>query len=313
MAFSTKPKLYSRYFNKITDHGDYLEKTSVLREKLKHEFDFLNSVPKDLQSYFPKVHSFSDDQVTATYMIYKIDTLDASYFMIEKHLFSDQKITQIIHDLFTYLNQVPKLQISKKEFLETIEREIIEKNIDRVEELKKLPISRFCQEIAIHHGFNSVDDFLKELNKAILDAVSTEACETLYYSHGDLCFSNILHDSHQLFLIDPKGAANFNLNFRPVHYELAKISHSLIGKYDLINHELVDVKKTHFEFKTDIPVPSLAVHEFTQNLSQFGTTLRTVRLIEASLFLSMIPLHKESDLKMKAFFMNAMNIFKDVL
>ena len=49
--------------------------------------------------------------------------------------------------------------------------------------------------------------------------------------HGDLCLSNILYCERrgEYFLVDPNGARN-----TPIIYDWAKLSHSILGKYDLI-------------------------------------------------------------------------------
>ena len=54
--------------------------------------------------------------------------------------------------------------------------------------------------------------------------------------HGDFCLSNILcePDSNNIKLIDPRGGFSEASCFGPQLYDVAKLGHSLLGRYDLI-------------------------------------------------------------------------------
>lgn len=313
MKFSIKPKLYTRYFNSLIEHGDYLEKRSYKKEKLKQEFDFYNQLPPEIKSYFPDVHTFEEISGFASYMIKKIDVLDASYMMFEKHLYSEYAIRDLITSLAIYLDKVPKRTVSRDDFIANLNREIIKKNRERVEELNRLRESADFNQICFQAGFQDLNHYLQEINSRLVAVLSSEMCDTLYFSHGDLCFSNLLIEGTDLYLIDPKGAADPAENFRLIHYELAKISQSLLGNYDRINHELFNANGLDIEWSVDIPEPALGRMEFEKLVKNHKTSLKAVRLVEASLFLSLIPFHKESSKKMKAFLINSLNIFKENL
>ncbi|ECP3589223.1 hypothetical protein FZH48_26620, partial [Salmonella enterica] len=64
-------------------------------------------------------------------------------------------------------------------------------------------------------------------------------CEDdIIITHGDFCFSNILYDfrSQRIKLIDPRGINFYNelSIWGDIRYDLAKLNHSVIGRYDLI-------------------------------------------------------------------------------
>lgn len=313
MKYSIKPKLYTRYFNSIIEHGDYLEKRSYKKEKLKQEFDFYSNLPIELKHYYPHVHTFEEISGFASYMIKKIEVLDASYMMFEKHLFSETDIKRLITSLGEYLEKVPTKAVTKTEYEENVKRDITAKNIERVNELKLLREAKDFNSICFKAGFKDLDQYVTELNSKISEEILKEKCETLYFSHGDLCFSNLLLEGDNLYLIDPKGATEQKHNYRIIHYELAKICQSLIGNYDRINHELFEENELELNFTVEIPEPKMAIAEFEKLLLNHGTNLKSVRLVEASLFLSLIPFHKESSKKMKAFLVNSVNIFKAIV
>jgi len=119
--------------------------------------------------------------------------------------------------------------------------------------------------------------------------------------HGDLCLANILYDPKNriIKLIDPRGKfGDFSLHgdFR---YELAKLSHSFNGHYESIIND---------RFSVDLPGECIINYEIHSSEKQrqitdlFNKRLRrmyaqhldAIDLIEALLFLSMIPLHLDS-------------------
>ena len=118
--------------------------------------------------------------------------------------------------------------------------------------------------------------------------------------HGDLCFTNILIDPNFDFcrLIDPRG--NFGLFdiYGDFRYELAKLFHSIDGEYDYIIRDL-------FTLKVENSKISYRIKETQQNnklyklfLEVFSNEIqdrkKEIELIEALLFLSMLPLHSDN-------------------
>jgi hypothetical protein len=135
--------------------------------------------------------------------------------------------------------------------------------------------------------------------------------------HGDPCFSNILYDQQRylLKLIDPKGATTeADLWTHPL-YDICKVSHSVLGDYDFINSGLYRVGFTdsndlllHLEHTNH---PALK-QQFLRQLRKLGIDPRVVRLGEASLFLSMLPLHSDHPNKVMAFMLRARQILDEV-
>jgi hypothetical protein len=117
--------------------------------------------------------------------------------------------------------------------------------------------------------------------------------------HGDFCFSNLLYD-HKVRLvkmIDPRGDFGVPGVFGDRRYDLAKLAHSYAGKYDLIiaDRLSVEVERTaslHLNVRTD--------EYYTRVQSIFDAVLladialrKQVDAIQALLFLSMLPLHRD--------------------
>ena len=138
-----------------------------------------------------------------------------------------------------------------------------------------------------------------------------------YCGHGDLFFGNMLYDPSRklLKLIDPKGG-NASLAMMPIWYDIAKLSHSFMGNYDLMVYDLITPflndslelsLKIREEFRKSCHLLS---NEFREFLTRRNLDFRRVRLYEGSLFLSMLPLHEEAPLRMSCQLIRAIEIYK---
>ena len=133
--------------------------------------------------------------------------------------------------------------------------------------------------------------------------------------HGDLCLSNILFNSriNSIKVIDPRGTSFNNLTiYGDQNYDLAKLTHSIVGMYDhiisgqytLLNFNL---KSMEIKFETNERVKNI------QNLfinkiigyKKFKDILPQVIL----LFINMLPLHKEKKDIQKAIFANCLRLY----
>lgn len=136
-------------------------------------------------------------------------------------------------------------------------------------------------------------------------------------SHGDLCFSNILYERHSRLtkLIDPRGATELEGLYLDATYDLAKLSHSVLGLYDFVNHGLHELRMNRdLDLELDLGGGDLGELQalFTARIEAAGLPLRWVRACEASLFLSMLPLHVDVPRKVVAFALIARRILDDL-
>lgn len=135
--------------------------------------------------------------------------------------------------------------------------------------------------------------------------------------HGDLCFSNILYSfrTDRVRLIDPRGLTcdgEFSLQ-GDVRYDLAKLMHSICGRYDLIVAGMFrgggsSAQEFSLEF---CPDPWRQRMEFsTREMVMGGFRLgsEVVWATMVSLFLSMTPLHADRPDRQRAFIANALRL-----
>lgn len=139
-----------------------------------------------------------------------------------------------------------------------------------------------------------------------------------YFSviHGDLCLPNILIEEERKFLrlVDPRGKfGDFDI-YGDWRYDLAKLLHSLEGKYDLIIEDMFTVKVCGTSIDYEMPCDFTAVREiFFEVFKSQLQDLPALRLIEATLFLSMIPLHGNSLSRQQVMLARGVELFDAVL
>jgi len=137
-------------------------------------------------------------------------------------------------------------------------------------------------------------------------------------SHGDLCFSNILYHKESNFLkfIDPRGGESASEIYLDEYYDLAKLSHSILGGYDFVVSGLYSIELGRdFQIKINSVLFDSNIEQkkiFKTMVEENNYDYTFVRLCEASLFLSMLPLHADDPNRMLAFLITADNILGEV-
>ena len=138
--------------------------------------------------------------------------------------------------------------------------------------------------------------------------------------HGDYCFSNILFDPlHYIFkLIDPRGRfRDTQTIYGDPRYDIAKLRHSVVGLYDFIVagfFKLNQDGKGGYEFLVSSPhISDELTSAFDEIIQSYGYDVRDIKLIEALIFLTIIPLHRDDELRQQAFYLTAIQKLNHVL
>jgi hypothetical protein len=150
----------------------------------------------------------------------------------------------------------------------------------------------------------------------VVDAAGLCEAEYLSVVHGDMCLSNILFDRRTSIvrLIDPRGSfgSSFSI-YGDARYDLAKLSHSILGDYDHLVHGLFDctVGNEGAYLQAHVSQRQQAVkNQFDKWLkATTGIEDAQVRLIESLLFLSMVPLHADNSRSQMAFLVRGLEMF----
>ena len=138
--------------------------------------------------------------------------------------------------------------------------------------------------------------------------------------HGDFCFSNILYNSRveRIQVIDPRGYTKNGDRtiFGDLRYDLAKLSHSVFGRYDQIIAGRYAMSaqgnsdfSISFEAAAHHPWLEAAMREMViDGVAAHG---QDVRALTIGLFLAMLPLHADRPDRQRAFIANALRLFVD--
>ena len=188
-----------------------------------------------------------------------------------------------------------------------------------MQDLSRLPeYSRFNALIEMGTDYRNIDEIMEHYEKLYdkINRLYPSRQHELVIGHGDLCFSNILYsrEASLLKLIDPKGAVTEEEMYTDAYYDLAKLSHSICGCYDFFNSGLYQITMDR-DMKLCLSIDTDAasyVQIFRSYLEENGFVYTKVRLLEASLFLSMLPYHMDQPGKVFGFLLNAIRILQEV-
>ena len=136
--------------------------------------------------------------------------------------------------------------------------------------------------------------------------------------HGDFCFSNILYDSRvqRVRVIDPRGAvaAGRPSIYGDLRYDLAKLAHSVVGRYDQIiagRYTMPADDGTRFAIAFETAPHHALLEEAMAGFEVDGVSAGSpeVQAVTVGLFLSMLPLHADRPDRQRAFVANALRLY----
>jgi hypothetical protein len=304
-----------RFFNSIT-HDEYtVTKFSTDREKLAREFRFYGLLPPASQMFFVQPFDFQDDGVRASYRMERLGVPDMALQWVHGAL-SQVEFERFLDRVFHFVALRPSRRGEPGEMERAAQSLYVDKVEERIGRLKALP--QYPRVAAL---LANVCGDIDQLTSRYLGLFERERrrmrAGELVIGHGDLCFSNILYSktSQLMKLIDPRGASSEPEMFVEPLYDLAKLSHSVLGSYDLINQDMFDLEvdeELGLRLVLDRQPPPWARPLFVERLNRIGFDPVLVRLCEASLFISMLPLHIDRPRKVVAFVVNAVAILDEV-
>lgn len=307
----------TRHFNKVLLDAYYYTKSSSQKRKMQAEYSFYGLVPERMRPWLVQTFDFKDEGERASYKMLRYYLADAALQWVHG-AFEADTFEPFVERLLFFISERPKQPCSKENsavlaqelFVTKLERRVKEflatSEGQRINQLA----SSSTPELEISCLMNRYQELYKRFEKSF-------SFDYLVVGHGDPCFSNILYDQQRYFLklIDPKGALTEEELWSHPLYDLCKISHSVLGDYDFINNGLYTIG---FDDKNELVLSfSHTNHEklksiFLNKVKSLGHDIRTIRLGEASLFLSMLPLHIDYPNKVLAFMLNAREILNEV-
>ena len=304
-----------RYFNAIVREDFTVAKRSPDREKLRREFDFVALLPAEMRSFFVQPFDFRDEGAAASYRMERLFIPDMALQWLHGAL-SKNEFERFLDHLFYFIEVRAKRAASRGEAERVFEALYRTKLQERVETLKRLP-EYDALEPLFARAFGGIDALAERYFRLLNGWRRHVKLDRLAIGHGDLCFSNILYGKtgRVLRLVDPRGASTEADLWTDTYYDVAKLSHSVQGDYDFINHDMFDItidERLEPTLRIDKPKAPWARQMLVERLQRAGFDPKLVRLYEASLFLSMLPLHVDRPRKVLGFALTARAILGEL-
>ncbi len=298
----------ARHFNAIGVDGGVVRKRSHDRRKIDAEANWLRSVPADLQPFTVRL---IEDPAAAVSGEYR--TLYTSYPTVsELYLARSSRFVwrRILDSCLEYLTLAAEHVGHGRD--SSLDWLVSGKLRERLSQLPTTLPQRDTSLTINGRGVGSLDSIAAVLEREIAVAPNRPAC----IMHGDFCFSNMLFDlrSDRIQLIDPRGLIGDEATiYGDIRYDIAKLGHSIVGRYDQIVGEGLRDEGDGSDFALTIPEDPLRDWLEGQFLAAqvAGVEFRDRAVMAAmvSLFLSMIPLHADDPLRQRALLANGLRLY----
>ena len=300
-----------RSFNELIVTSKWIEKSSSKDIKIAAEANWFAQIPSSLGIYTPQyLGSMSENGKTSYRLEYLHLTALNELFVFSKLPNNIWKI--ILSSCIEFLSECKKNKAPKNCIKNSLDVLFSEKTEQRINE--------YCQSENISRdqewSFNGHPGITlnKVLNSSDMHLPKGKELSTVL--HGDFCFSNILYDfrSNRVKTIDPRGMtpSGEQTIYGDLTYDLAKLSHSILGLYDWIiaGYYDVDIYNYNIEFSlADGYQYSEIQQEFIELVeAEFNLTAQNLYAMQIQLFLSMLPLHSDDPVRQKALFANAFRL-----
>ncbi len=317
-----------RFFNSLKIKKNKISKTVQYSQKGLQEANWFLNTKKYLPHISPVIIDISKDKKTYTYEylpmvslseIYTYGQIDIDYWDLIFDAISSllKDMQQCAQDLIKDNN----LSI-KEEDLDNSDNELfINKTIDRLKLFSKTKKLNYPFEVSLNNKDKiNVENIIQVLSQNLKKIKNKKI-----YMHGDFCLSNILYDSRLniIKLVDPRGHKtndNFFEMIKSHKYDFTKLSHSLLGFYDLIN--VGEIEAEDFNIQNNVVnIKCNYVVDFYHNMiyeKAFeynflnGIKLKEYLPISILLFLSMLPLHSDNEIKQITLLGNAIRIYESL-
>lgn len=313
--YITKTELFrTRFFNSIEYDPKFqiLTKKSRNEDKIIKEINWYLNIPATIKNFVPRLvdYSYSPAQYKLEY--YGYNTLMELHISNSLQMPIWEKIVNKLLDI----HQIFKEFKSERKNQALIDM-YINKTEQRIQEIKNPVIKGIIQKSTVTINgtdYNGFFEIRNRINRIILNYIS--GVEYFSVIHGDLCFANILFDlNSQIFkLIDPRGDFGGIGIFGDPLYDIAKLRHSIHGHYDYIVSDLFRLETigdSNFEFHVNSSNEEL--ENYFDSLLSKKYNLEDIKLLEGLLFISMIPLHNDSEQRQLAMYLTGIRLLNEVI
>lgn len=308
-----------RAFNELRITDGCVRKMGTPYEKIEAESFWFQTLPAKLKVFAPQLIDSGFDHGRPFYILeyLTLPPLNEVFVHGKNPTFYWDKIFGLCSNFLAQCTQVPL----QKDQLVSIRKDALELFTNKT--WQRLD----CFVNASGYPGLHVPCVINGISVPGLKTIAEECQEALHQQdvkagilHGDFCLSNILFDSRsdRIKVIDPRGlnAEGKKTQFGDIRYDLAKLSHSILGLYDFI---IAGAFELDCKFSKEACEFDLRIHideriQEIQNVFQartFAGNLRPIDVIPLTilLFLSMLPLHDDDTRRQHALLANALRLY----
>jgi hypothetical protein len=299
----------ARAFNQLTFDDLTYRKRSADKAKMRGEHDYYGLIPQSMRPWMAGAFDYREDAGGAEYKMLRYGFADAAFQWVH-NAWSASDYSAFLSRIMHFLANRPRRAATRKDVEAMAHALFVRKVTERRARLEADPVGRLAlASLANSPGGQRVVDTFDEYLALVAAHWSRFSGDAMVIGHGDPCLSNILFDpmTATLKLIDPAGATSETDLWTHPLYDYCKLSHSIAGDYDFINNMLFQVslnERGEHSVVLRRTAPVQYKQQFERSVSDV-LDLGTVRLGEASLFLSMLPLHVDRPSKVVALLLQA--------
>jgi len=312
--YSSRRKMSApREFNRLNFEKRTVTKSSTKPEKIEAEAQWFSTLPAQMRIFTP-AYLGKGSEVCVSYSIeyLNLPTLSDLFVFGRLPKQSWERIFLACNEFLTACLAWRPPEIER--VAKSANSLYLEKTIIRLEEFSSMhgiDLNEPCK-------FNNLK--LPSLNRIahlVSDTISPPIHNHLSLVHGDFCFSNILYDhrSDSIRVIDPRGhdVDGKITSYGDIRYDVAKLHHSAIGKYDYILAGCYQLQRDDaLDFNLSIPdseICKAVAESFVDHKFAGLSSAHSAPAISILLFLSMLPLHADVPERQIALLANALRLF----
>ena len=290
-----------RFFNAITVEGDWVRKSATDQSRILFESAWFDLVPAAMRAYLPAFMPGDDGTFYRTGLV--------RLPLVSELLLGSAPVDNwrpILANCAGFLKschaEKPGPGVDRQALATGFHRDlIVQKSYSRAEQT--------CRQLGVNPDAGWVVNgrrypSLMRTVETLVDIVTPTCADDIGFWHGDFHFGNIFSDRNQgsIKVIDPRGSVDSDspCAFGDIRYDMAKLSHSITGLYDLIlsgRFQSARLAATEVQFSFDTgTIPGLDRLQAMFSDLQIGRRRFTdcdIAALTALMFLTMPPLHKD--------------------
>jgi hypothetical protein len=320
---SKRELLVSRAFNTITCDGITVTKSSQQKNKIESEINWYMSIPENMRIYTPQFlgRVQSKDIVGCKLEYMYLPTLSELYIYGALPAYQWRSILKQSLEFMRYCNNIKppsSHDSSREDYPSRFFNSLVQKSHKRLIDFIKQRGWSINQTIELNGV--STPPLITVLDD-LISLIPPTKSEDICLWHGDLFFGNMFYDfrAKRLKVVDPRGG--YDLNHKSVYgdwrYDAAKIAHSIFGHYDLIianRFNLNKLNKYSYEYEIPKNCQSILVeNDYIKVIGEYKKLISIeVKAMMGLLFLSMLTLHSENELRQDALLCNGLMIHREL-